>query len=524
MKIFLHFVTVLFFSVLHAQNQLPLIPYPSVVQQNEGIFILNKNVLVVADNHFFETQYLISKIESDHKIKLKVKGKSKKNQSRIVLKLDSKKSSDIANEESYQLDINAKEVVISASTQTGLFYGIQTFLQLIPIHEKLEKEIQNVKIVDNPVFKWRGMHLDVVRHFYNKDFVKRYIDFLAMYKFNRFHWHLTDDQGWRIEIKKYPKLTEIGAWRKEFDPNKKDSIRYGGFYTQEDIKEIVQYASERHITIVPEIEMPGHAVAAIAAYPELSCTGKQVEVETHWGVFDNVYCPTETTFQFVEDVLIEVMELFPSETIHIGGDECPKKQWEESDFCQNLMREKGLKNEMELQSYFTQRVEKFINSHGRNIIGWDEILEGGLAPNAKVMSWRGTEGGIAAARLQHDVVMSPTDYCYFDYYQGDPKTEPHAIGGYVTLEKVYAYQPIPNELSLDEKKFILGAQANVWTEYITTEKHLEYMVFPRMSAMAEVVWGTSQPLEYEKFRKRVVEHLKYLDLQSINYSKSFINQ
>lgn len=524
MKSFFYLIIFLFVSVLHSQNQNRLIPNPSQIFPKEGVFILNNKVIVSVENPSFESEYLISKIEKDFKIKLKIKKNYQKNQKRIVLKLLPNSSHYKSLNESYQLDIQSNEVVISASNSTGLFYGIQTFLQLIPLDNKLEKQISNTQIIDNPKFKWRGMHLDVVRHFYDKEFVKRYIDFLAMYKFNRFHWHLTDDQGWRIEIKKYPKLTEIGAWRKEFDVAKNDTINYGGFYTQEDVKEIVKYAAERHITIIPEIEMPGHAVAAIAAYPELSCSEKQAETETKWGIFDNVYCPTETTFQFVEDVLSEVIELFPSEIIHIGGDECPKKQWEESEFCQNLMQEKGLKNEMELQSYFTQRVEKFINSKGKNIIGWDEILEGGLAPNAKVMSWRGTEGGIAAAKLQHDVVMTPTDFCYFDYYQGDPKTEPFAIGGYLTLEKVYSFQPIPKVLSEEESQFILGAQANIWTEYIASEKHLEYMLFPRIFAMSEVVWGTSQPNEFEVFRKRVEEQIKYLDLQQINYSKSFINQ
>jgi hexosaminidase len=369
------------------------------------------------------------------------------------------------------------------------------------------------------------MHLDVSRHFFEVEFVKKYIDYLAQYKMNTFHWHLTDDQGWRIEIKKYPKLTEIGAWRNgsmvgHYRDQTFDTIRYGGFYTQEEIKEVVAYAKERHITIVPEIEMPGHALAALAAYPEYSCTGGPFEVGKTWGVLDDVFCPKEETFAFLENILSEVIELFPSEFIHIGGDECPKTRWKSCSHCQKRIQDEKLKDEHELQSYFIQRIEKFVNSKGRKIIGWDEILEGGLAPNAAVMSWRGTEGGIAAAKEKHFAVMTPGSHCYFDHYQGEPANEPLAFGGYTTLEKVYSYNPIPTELSEAESAYILGAQANLWTEYIDTTSQVEYMLFPRLTAIAEVVWGTSKPENYKAFEDRVVHHMKGWKQKNINFSKA----
>jgi hexosaminidase len=421
--------------------------------------------------------------------------------------------------------VSKNEIIVSAFDPHGLFYGVQTLLQMIPFEKSKTFQIPCLSILDHPKFAWRGMHLDVGRHFFSVDFIKKYIDYIALYKMNTFHWHLTEDQGWRIEIKKYPKLTEIGAWRKgsmvgHYNDQKFDTLRYGGFYTQNEIKEVVAYAKERHITVVPEIEMPGHSLAALAAYPEFSCTGGPFEVANVWGVLEDVYCPKEETFAFLEDVLTEVMALFPSEYIHIGGDECPKIRWKNCAYCQNLMREKGLKDEHELQSYFIQRIEKFVNSKGRKIIGWDEILEGGLAPNAAVMSWRGTEGGIAAAKEKHFVVMTPGSHCYFDHYQGDPKNEPVAIGGYTNLEKVYGFNPIPKELSTEEAQYILGAQANVWTEYMKTPEHVEYMIMPRMAALSEVLWGTSIPDLYKNFEKRLMHHFQIYDQKGINYSKA----
>lgn len=428
----------------------------------------------------------------------------------------------------YKIETGAdKKIKVYYTSDRSRFYAFQTLIQIFQEHEK-DLRLPNFKIEDYPKFQWRGMHLDVCRHFFTKEEVKKYIDYLAMYKLNTFHWHLTDDQGWRIEIKKYPKLTEHGAWRNgsmvgHYNEQRYDDKRYGGFYTQDEIREVVKYAQDRHITVVPEIEMPGHSVAAISAYPWLSCTGKQIPVERGWGVFDDILCPKEETFKFLEDVLTEVMALFPSKVIHIGGDEAPKVRWKNCAHCQALIKKEGLKDEHELQSYFIQRMEKFLNSKGREIIGWDEILEGGLAPNAKVMSWRGTEGGITAASQKHDVVMSPGEFMYFDFYQGDPQNEPIAIGGYLPLEKVYSYNPVPTELKAENHKYILGAQANLWTEYINDFKHVEYMVFPRITALSEVDWGTSNPKNYNEFQNRVFQHMKWYDRKGINYARSLFN-
>jgi len=358
-----------------------------------------------------------------------------------------------------------------------------------------------------------------------KEYVKKYIDYIAMHKMNTFHWHLTEDQGWRIEIKKYPKLTEIGAWRKETlighyrdKPHKYDGKVHGGFYTQEDVKEIVEYAKSRYVTVVPEIEMPGHSVASLASYPELSCTGGPFEVRTIWGSSEDVYCAgNEETFHFLEDVLSEVIALFPSEYIHIGGDECSKGRWEKCPKCQARIKAEKLKDENELQSYFIKRIEKFLNANNRKLIGWDEILEGGLAPDATVMSWRGMVGGIEASRQGHDVVMSPTSHCYFDYYQGNPDLEPLAIGGYLPLKKVYSFEPTPDDLTTEEAKHILGAQANLWTEYIQTQEHAEYMVFPRISAIAEVVWTPKELRNWDNFIMRMEKQFRRYDILMVNY-------
>jgi hexosaminidase len=367
------------------------------------------------------------------------------------------------------------------------------------------------------------MHLDVARHVFPVRFIERYIDLLARYKLNVFHWHLTDDQGWRIEIKKYPRLTEVGAWRREtvaeknLEPYIGDGIPYGGFYTQAQVREIVEYARRRHVTVIPEIELPGHAQAALAAYPELACTPGPFEVRTTWGVDEDVYCPTERTFAFLEDVLTEVLALFPSPYIHIGGDEVPKTRWEESAEAQGVMRREGLKDEHELQSWFIRRIERFLTARGRRLIGWDEILEGGLAPQATVMSWRGTAGGVAAAQQGHDAVMTPGSHLYFDYYQGDPAFEPLAIGGLTPLEKVYAYEPIPDTLTPAEAGHILGAQANVWTEYLKTPAQVEYMALPRMLALAEVVWSPREARDWAGFARRLPPELAALDRLGVNY-------
>jgi hexosaminidase len=509
----------LIFSLSFSQNrELSIIPQPKKLIKNEGFFILNPSTLVSAEANTFEIDYLIKSIQNQTGQILNVKKKSKSTQ--IIFN----KNKTLA-ENAYQIDINKNRIIIESSSSKGQFYAIQSLLQLIPFEKKKEIKIPCLTIYDEPTFAWRGVHLDVGRHFFDTAFIKKYIDFLATYKMNTFHWHLTEDQGWRIEIKKYPLLTEIGSKRKgtmvgHYVDQTYNDIPYGGFYTQEEIKDIVAYAAQRHITIVPEIEMPGHSLAALAAYPNLACTDGPFEVAKGWGVFEDVFCPKEETFTFLEDVLAEVMTLFPSTYIHIGGDECPKTRWKKCVHCQALIKKEGLNDEYELQSYFIKRIEKFLNKNGRKLIGWDEILEGGLAPNAAVMSWQGESGGIEAAKKGHYVVMTPGSHCYFDHYQGEPKNEPIAIGGFTTLEKVYQYQPIPKELNAAEAKFVMGAQANLWTEYMPTKAQVEYMLFPRLLALSEVVWGTAKPDAFQAFQAKVIEHFKRFDQQKINYSRS----
>lgn len=522
MKTTYTFLLFLLISLSFSQNNIDFIPKPQNTLVGKGSFYITTKTYIQADENSFEANYLKEAIQIQTGLHLKIT--SKNNSKNIQLVLLEPKIANF-NKEQYEIVVSDSEIVISALTNQGLFYGIQTLLQMVPFEKKNEIAIPWIKISDAPKYAWRGMHLDVCRHYFPITFIKKYIDYLAHYKMNTFHWHLTEDQGWRIEIKKYPKLTEVGAWRNgsmvgRYDDQKFDDKKYGGFYTQEEIKEVVAYASQRHVTIIPEIEMPGHSLAALAAYPELSCTGGPFEVGKKWGVFDDVYCPKEETFTFLENVLTEVLALFPSEYIHIGGDECPKTRWKSCAHCQKIIQEKGLKDEHELQSYFIQRIEKFVNSNGRKIIGWDEILEGGLAPNAAVMSWRGTEGGIAAAKQKHYVVMTPGSHCYFDHYQGKPENEPLAIGGFTSLEKVYNFNPMPKELDLEEQKYILGAQANVWTEYILTPEQVEYMIMPRMSALAEVLWGTANPENYLDFKTRLQGQENWLKNNNIKYRKT----
>ena len=441
--------------------------------------------------------------------------------------------------------IDVDGISISGETNREIFYGIQTLLQLMDIREATASSeagvsLPYVVINDYPRFAYRGMHLDVARHFQPVAFIKKYIDYLAAYKFNTFHWHLTDDQGWRIEIKKYPRLTEVGGYRNgtiigHYPGKGNDSLRYGGFYTQDQIKEVVQYAAERHIDVIPEIEMPGHASAAIAAYPELSCFPQQdtripkgtswvgdrkgKQVQQTWGVFEDIFSPTDFTFHFLEDVVDEVMELFPSKYIHIGGDEAPKEAWKKSAFAQKLIQDKKLKDEHGLQSYFIQRMEQYINKKGKKIIGWDEILEGGLAPNATVMSWRGENGGIEAAKQNHDVIMTPGGWMYFDHSQSKNE-DSVTIGGYTPLQKVYGYEPIPAALPSDKAKYVLGAQANVWTEYLKYPSTIEYMIFPRMLALSEVLWSPEKKRNWQNFKERLPAVLERLNHQKINYSKA----
>jgi hexosaminidase len=440
-------------------------------------------------------------------------------------------------------------IYIAGDNAEGVFYGVQTLLQLLPEAETkgatAKIVLPWVNISDYPRFAYRGLHLDVGRHFMQVDFIKKYIDYIAQHKMNYFHWHLTEDQGWRIEIKKYPRLTQVGGYRYGTITGKKPgtgntNTRHGGFYTQAQVKEIVAYAAKRYVTIIPEIELPGHSSAAIAAYPELSCFPKEPTVipggngsvaskkaggklvQETWGVFEDVFCPTEYTFQFLQDVLDEVMTLFPSKYIHIGGDECPKEAWKRSAFCQQLIKEKGLKDEHELQSYFIQRIEKHINKKGRTIIGWDEILEGGLAPNALVMSWRGESGGIEAAKQNHQVIMTPGSHVYFDYAQSENE-DSITISGYTPLEKVYAYEPIPAELPADKHHFVMGAQANVWTEYMTNPRKVEYMIFPRLAALSEALWTPKEKRSWEQFEKKIPKLMVKYWMEGKNFSEAYFD-
>lgn len=437
--------------------------------------------------------------------------------------------------ENYSINIEPSRIVIDYGDGAGAFYALQTLFQILPTeiyseaHQRgVRWEVPCLSIEDAPRFKYRGMHLDVCLHYFEFEFLKKYIDIMAAHKVNRFHWHLTEDQGWRIEIKKYPLLTEKGQWRKETVVGSLysgiyDGTPYGGYYTQEQVKELVAYAAGRYVTIIPEIELPGHALAAISCYPELSC-GLEDSYETaiRWGIFRQVYCPKESTFEFLEDVFDEVIELFPSEVIHIGGDECPKHSWRACPDCQALIKKLGLKDEYELQSYFVTRVEKYINSKGRQIIGWDEILQGGLAPNAKVMSWLGEEGGIKAAQQHHEVVMAPHQRYYLDYWQADPYSEPLAMSGPTTLRMMYDYEPIPEVLTPEQARYIIGVEGCVWTEYMPTPERVEYMAWPRMCAIAETGW-TKAEKDWGGFARRLDKHFERLDGMEVDYCNAFYN-
>ncbi|OFX83571.1 MAG: beta-N-acetylglucosaminidase [Bacteroidetes bacterium GWF2_33_16] len=506
-----------------------IIPKPIKTEFTNSDFKINKNTTIIYNDSDIDfkkvANYLHEEIKKNQNFNLKIDVSEKISKKNSILLI--KDTTQNLSTEEYLIIVTRKNIQIFSSTAHGSFYGIQTLLQLTKITNQnnqftYSNIIPGVKIYDYPRFKWRGMHLDVCRHFYDKEFVKKYIDVLAMHKMNTFHWHLTEDQGWRIEIKKYPKLTEIGSIRKETmvgkNWNEFDGIPHGGFYTQDDIKEVVQYAADRYITIVPEIEMPGHSLAALASYPEFGCTGEPYEVEKTWGVFNDVYCAgNDKTFEFLQDVLTEVIALFPGKYIHIGGDECPKEAWEKCPKCQKRIKAEGLKDEAELQSYFIRRIEKLLIANNKKLIGWDEILEGGLAPSAAVMSWRGAESGIQAAKMKHDVVMAPNKQCYFDHYQGDPAKEPLAIGGFTDLAEVYSYDPVPVELNDQESKYIMGAQANIWTEYITTPEHIEYMALPRLCALAEVVWSQKEQKDFEDFKTRLKIHVVRLKAKNYNY-------
>jgi len=519
------------FSAPVPRPAVKIIPQPALVTNLEGTFTLNSVTRIIIDHESEEMRsiasFLTRHLDTFYGIQSKeVTYSLSAKRKAIFIKLDPSLKT---GREGYHLNVTSKGIILEAAEPNGLFYGIQTIIQLMPAAKAKVAEVvlPSVEINDTPRFVWRGLHLDVGRHFMPKAFVMKYIDYMAMHKFNTFHWHLTEDQGWRIEIKKYPKLTETGSVRKEtlvgLWPKSKeyDGTPHGGFYTQEEVKEIVAYAAKRYVTVVPEIEMPGHALAALASYPKFGCTGGPYEVGTHWGVYDDVFCAgNEAAFTFLQDVLDEVLPLFPGEYFHIGGDECPKTQWEKCPLCQKRMTDNGLKTEHELQSYFVRRMEKYLNQRNKKMIGWEEILEGGLAPNAVVMSWRNDKVGIAAAKMEHNVVMTPWDYCYLLLYQGDPKTEPLALGGNLPLEKAYSYEPIPAELNENEAKFILGAQGSVWTEYMETPEMVEYMVYPRAAALAEVFWSPKELKDFAGFKERMRNLIIRYEAYGMHYCKT----
>ncbi len=504
-----------------------IIPKPVHVEQTRGFFTLDAQTAIIADEAVaFQAEQLRGYLSP-------ATGFSFKGQQDKTIELCLKDSKKLG-PEGYALQVTPKGILLSAATPAGLFYAIQTLRQLLPTEIFSQKKVRNldwkipcINITDSPRFGWRGAMLDVSRYFMPLEFVKKLLDVLALHKLNVFHWHLTDDQGWRIEIKKYPRLTSVGAWRKstlvgylDNRPRRYKDERHGGFYTQKEIKEVVEYARQRHITIVPEIDMPGHMQAAIAAYPELGTTTAKLETGCHWGISQHILNVEDSTIKFMQNVLAEVIDLFPSTFIHVGGDEALKYAWSESHRVQDRMLELGLKSEDELQSWFIGQMDRFISSKGRRLIGWDEILEGGLAKGASVMSWRGIQGGIEAASHGHDVVMAPTTHTYLDYYQSkNQQQEPLSIGGYLPLEQVYSFEPVPTELSKSKAKHILGAQAQLWTEYVATPEHAEYMYFPRLCALAELAWTPSKDKSYKDFIKRLKLHLERLENLKVNYRK-----
>jgi hexosaminidase len=516
-----------------------VVPLPQKVNvTQEGTFKLNRNTLVaypgsndlLKRNAAFLSEYIDQSTGYAPEVRAIVEGEEVKNAITLAI------NPDIANKEGYTLTTTPQGITIEGQTENGVFYGIQTLRKAIPAEAQGANILLPLGTVeDEPRFSYRGMHLDVGRHFFPAEFIKKYIDLLALHNMNTFHWHLTEDQGWRIEIKQYPKLTEVGSTRSctviGHNSGEYDGTPYGGFYTQDEARDIVKYAAERYITVIPEVDLPGHMLAALTAYPELGCTGGPYEVATKWGVFDDVLClGNDRTMRFLEDVMDEIAGIFPSTYIHIGGDEAPRNRWKACPKCQARIKAEGLKADHEhkaedrLQTWCMARIEKHLNSKGRQIIGWDEILEGDIAPNAIVMSWRGSAGGIKAAQMGHDVIMTPNTHCYFDYYQTtDTKNEPPAIGGYVPIEKVYELEPTAS-LTEEQAKHILGAQANVWTEYIPTTRQVEYMALPRMAALAEVQWTRPEKKDYEDFATRLPRLMQLYQREGLNYSKRFFDR
>lgn len=547
-KISLFLLTILIQISVSAQDrQLNLIPWPVEVKQEAGTYALKNKMTVSNASTAIGWEKLFPYLRDEMKKQFGI----------TLIEAEKGKTGDIdffmkrmptSGKPAYTMDVGMNGIKINSNFDEPAFHAVQTLFQLITVADNTKKVMPYVHIFDHARFNYRGMHLDVGRHFFPVSFIKKYIDYLAYHKLNTFHWHLTEDQGWRIEIKKYPELTKVGAWRNgtiigRYPGTGNDNTRYGGYYTQEEIKEVVQYAKERFIEVIPEIEMPGHSSAAIAAFPWLSCfpdkptsipanmiSSKSVDelkngrvklVQETWGVFDDVFCAgNDSAFIFLQNVIDEVVELFPSKYFHIGGDECPKTHWKLCARCQHRMKENNLKDEHELQSWFVQKMEKYLNSKRKTLIGWDEILEGGLAPNAVVMSWRGETGGIEAAKQKHQVIMTPGNPVYFDHSQSENE-DSVTIGGYNPIEKVYAYEPIPAALNEEEGMYVLGAQANLWTEYIKNTKKVEYMLFPRMAALSEVLWSTKENKDWKDFERRLVSHFKRFEKWGANYSKAY---
>ena len=537
---FLLFFFLLLALKINAQ-QVSIVPQPRSLAINNGSFTINNQtpIVVVNDADMNTALFLNEYLKNYFGFELPITRQSPRGIFISTGKYPTQK-------DGYLLVADNNSIRLVGNTPAGTFHGLQSLIQLIPVVKSTSFNIPAVTIADQPDLNYRGLHLDVCRHFMPVEFIKKYIDFIALHKMNFFHWHLTDDQGWRIEIKKYPKLTEIGGWRNgtiigPYPGSGNDGIKYGGFYTQEQVKDVVAYAAKRHIQVIPEIELPGHASAAIAAYPQLSCfpdqstdigktpwsgptQGKQVQQT--WGVFDDVFCAgKESTFTFLQDVIAEVIPLFPSKYFHIGGDECPKTYWKKCAACQKRIKELGIKGDKEhqpehyLQSYFVQRMEQFLNAKGKSLIGWDEILEGGLAPNAIVMSWRGEEGGIAAAKQKHGAIMTPGGYAYFDHQQKqhDDSVTISNNRWFLPIEKVYSWSIVPQSLTASEKEYILGGQANMWTEYMKNPRKVEYMLFPRMAALSEVLWLPPANRNFDDFKTRLNTQLKRYDLWDINY-------
>ena len=508
-------------------SEMVLFPQPRAIERKDGHFTLDGATRIIAHDQALG-EMLAAYLRPATGFTLPVSSNDGATSDKAIVLEPASTGDESA--EVYRLDVSPERILLSAGALPGFLHGMQTLRQLLPPQilagervDGIDWTIPCVAISDAPTFGWRGLHLDVGRHMFPVAFIKKFIDLLAFYKFNTFHWHLTEDQGWRIEIKKYPRLTEVGGFRTETVVprtwDQYDGVPYGGFYTQDEVRDVVAYATERGITVMPEIELPGHALAALTAHPELGCVGEGYQVRTTWGIAEDIFCAgKDEVFAFLKDVLSEVLELFPSKYIHIGGDEAPKARWEACPACQARIKAEGLADEHELQSWFIRQIESWLNERGRNLVGWDEILEGGLAPNATVMSWRGSDGGIAAANAGHNVVMTPNTYCYLDYYQSeDTDSEPPAIPAILPLRQVWDYVVVPEKTAADKRHHILGGQGNIWTEYMPNSDHVEYMVFPRAIAIADVLWHHPAERDYDDLVARLARHLPCLDAMGVNY-------